>query len=119
MRDERTDFVDDLGDGSAAFGAAGLRDDAKSAMHIAALHDGNERGRLFRFQFLFADCFLGAGFLCDIDNRETRIVYAPVAGIGDPGYNLVFSYNQFFDVIGNAMEFLRADDKIDMRQILE
>ena len=78
-------------------------------MHIAALHDGNERGRLFRFQFLFADCFLGAGFLCDIDNRQSRVIHPSVP----------FSLDQVFDVIGNAMEFLRADDKIDMRQILE
>ena len=59
--------------------------------------------------------------LADEAPLYSREAKAPpsVAGIGDPGYNLVFSYNQFFDVIGNAMEFLRADDKIDMRQILE
>ena len=78
-------------------------------MHVAALHDGNERGRLFRCEGLFANCFLGARFLRNIDNGKTGIVHPSIS----------LSFQRILHVIGHAMKFLRAHDKIDMRQIFE
>src|SRR3984893_15549727 len=56
--DERAHFAHNLGNGAAALRSSRLRDDAKSAMHVAALHDGNEGRRLFGPESLFANRFL-------------------------------------------------------------
>ena len=82
-------------------------------MHVASLHDRNESGRLPGRELLFADCFLRARLFFNIDDRKSQIVHA-VAGVADPGYNAL-SFHELFDVIGDAMEFLRPHDKIDMR----
>ncbi len=47
-------------------------------MHVAALHDGDERGRLTRCDCVIANCFLRAGFLGDIDDRKARIVHRAI-----------------------------------------
>src|ERR1700736_3449809 len=48
-------FADDFFDRAAALGAARLRNDAKSAMHVAPLHDRDERGCLLRHELLIAN----------------------------------------------------------------
>ena len=45
---EFTHLAHNLFDRAAALGAARLRHNAEGAMHVAALHDGNESGRLAR-----------------------------------------------------------------------
>src|SRR5204862_6730377 len=54
-RDQILHFVHDLADRSTSLRAPGPRDDTKCAMHVATLHDRNERGRLSRFQLVIAD----------------------------------------------------------------
>ena len=85
MRDERANFGDDLVNGAAALGAARPRHDAKGAMHVAALHDGNERRRLLRRERLIANRRLRTGFFFHVDNGETQIVHAIQAALNDRG----------------------------------
>jgi hypothetical protein len=44
--EELLDFAEDVVHGAGAFGAAGFGDDAEGAVHVAALHDGDEGGDL-------------------------------------------------------------------------
>ena len=83
-------------------------------MHVAALHNGNECCGLLWGQRLFANRRLRTGFFLDVHDGETWIVHAAEAGITDPGHNR-FVHNQIIQVIRYAMEFLRADHKIEMR----
>src|SRR6478752_7887521 len=61
--DEFPDFPHDFIDRTAAFLSPGARDDAKRAMHVASLHDRNERRRLALFQFVIPNRFRGANLL--------------------------------------------------------
>jgi hypothetical protein len=118
MRDEGANFGDDFGNGAAAFRSARARHDTKGAMHVAALHDGNERRGLPWSQRLFANRRLRAGFFLDVHDGITWIVHAAVAGVTDPGYS-IFVQNQIIYIVSDAMKFLRADDKIEMRNFLQ
>ena len=118
MRDEGANFGDDFGNGAAAFRSARARHDTKGAMHVAALHDGNERRGLPWSQRLFTNRRLRSGFFLDVHDGITWIVHAAVAGVTDPGYS-TFVQNQIIYIVGDAMKFLRADDKIEMRNFLQ
>src|SRR6476620_7859831 len=83
--DQSAHFPNDLCNSSAALGAACPRHDAKSAMHVAALHDGNEGGRLPRPQRMFPDRFLRATLLLRVDDRETGVVHG-ATGLSHPVY---------------------------------
>src|SRR5581483_10579770 len=48
IRDQAAHFCHDLVDRTTPFRAACLRNDTKRAMHVASLHDGDERAGLFR-----------------------------------------------------------------------
>src|SRR5437763_7537337 len=54
-RDQFAHLVYDFVDSAAAFGPARPRHDTKRAMHVAALHDRDERGRLLRSERLLAN----------------------------------------------------------------
>ena len=82
LGDEAADFVDDFGDGSRAFFAAGVGDDAEGAFHIAALHDANEGGGLARRNGLVADSVLAVGFFGDVDDAEALVVHAAFQSFG-------------------------------------
>ena len=56
--DEFTNFAHDLFNRATALRPAGPRHDAKGAMHVAPLHDGNERRGLPRRELLFANRLL-------------------------------------------------------------
>src|SRR6476620_93581 len=73
--DQPAHLPNDLRDGSAALCATRARHDAKSAMHVAALHDGNEGGRLPCPQRMFPDRFLRAALLLRVDDREPGVVH--------------------------------------------
>src|SRR6266699_2407783 len=120
-RDQVAHFAHDLINRTAALRATRLRDDAKRAVHVASLHDRDKGGRLPRRELLLANCFLRARLFGDVDDRETWIVHSAVAGVGDSGYNFhtVLLGDEFVHIVGDAMEFLRPDHKIDMWQILE
>src|ERR1700730_2895288 len=102
--DERAHFAHNLGNRAAAFRSACLRHNAKSTMHVAALHDGNEGRRLLWSERLFANRFLRPNFFCDIDNRKSRIVHATIA----------FSFQRMLHILRATTKFLRAHDKLDM-----
>src|ERR1700726_3330055 len=68
-RDQIACFAHNFPNGTTALGATRLRHDAKSAMHVAALHNRNKRGRLLGREFLFANSRLRSRFLCNIYNR--------------------------------------------------
>src|SRR3984893_16974515 len=102
-------FPHDLRDRSAAFGSARLRHDTEGAMHVASLHDGNESGRLFCGEFLFANRFLRTGFFINIDDGKSWIVPAPGGAF----------FEEILHIVRDAMKLLGADDKIDMRQMLQ
>ena len=89
-------------------------------MHVASLHDRDKSGRLLPRELLVANRRLRAGFLCNIDNRKAQIVHSAVVRRlpDDPGRARRFLRDEFIHIIGDAMEFLRPNDKIDMRQIL-
>ncbi len=74
-------------------------------MHVAALHDRNERGGLPRFQLVVADRFRRAGFFVRIANRKARIIHPPRS----------LFLEQFGDVVRYAMKFLRADHQVEVR----
>src|SRR5205823_13141885 len=76
LRDESTDFRHDFLDRAAAFGTACPRHDTKGAMHIAALHDGDECRRLFGGNHLITNGRLRSDLLLHIDNGKPRIVHA-------------------------------------------
>jgi hypothetical protein len=75
VRDQVAHLSRYVGYGSAALRAAGLRDDAKGAMHVASLHDGDECGRLPGRQLLIANRRLRARLLRDIDDRKAQVVH--------------------------------------------
>ena len=104
-----TDFGDNLLDGAAPLGSARLGDNAKCAVHVAPLHDRHERRRLSWSDFLMADRGLRSCFFFDVDDRKSRVVHRAIP----------FSLQGISHVIGNAVKFLRADDKIDMRQVFQ
>src|SRR6478609_6635185 len=62
-RDQLSNFANNFVDRTTALPAARPRHNAKCAMHVAALHDRNERGRLPRFQFVVANRRGRPGFL--------------------------------------------------------
>src|SRR5690242_13008450 len=65
--DQLTHFANDLSNRPASFRSTGPRDDAKSAVHIAALHDGNKRRRLLRSEGVVTDRLLRASFFRGVD----------------------------------------------------
>ena len=115
VRDKLAHFAHDFCDRAAALGAARPRHDAKSAMHVAALHDGNKGRRLPRPQRVIADRFLRAALLLGVADREAGVVHG-ATGLTHPVHRGALPCAQFLDIIRDAMKFLRADDEIDMRQ---
>src|SRR5260370_14567800 len=118
-RQQVAPLAHDFIDRTAALRSARLRDNAEGAMHVASLHDRDKSARLPRGKRLLANCLLRAGLLGDINDRESRIVHRAIRQRDwqlRPG---ILSHDDFFDIIGHAMEFLRSDHKIDMRQILQ
>src|ERR1700686_2520447 len=105
-RHEPTDFAHDFLDGAASLRATRLRYGTKRAMHVASLHDGDERGRLPTRELMVADRFGGALFFLHVANGEARIIHPARP----------FFLEKFFHVIGHAMEFLGAHDEVHMRQ---
>ena len=83
--DERANFGDDFGNGAAALGTARPRHDAKGAMHVASLHDRDERRRLFRRERLISNGRLRTDFFFHIDNGKTQIFHSIQAALDDPG----------------------------------
>ena len=123
-RDQVAHLPHDLVNGTAALRAARLRDNAKGAMHVASLHNGDERRGLPGCQLLVANRRLRAWFLRNIDYRKTQIVHCAILVRRELSLLVVaragrFLRHQFFHVIGNAMKFLRPDNEIDVRQILQ
>src|ERR1700686_2647272 len=87
-RDQIACFAHNFRNGTTALGATRLRHDAKSAMHVAALHNRNKGGRLLGHELLLANSRLRSRFRCNIDNpemigadRKSRIVHRSVAGV--------------------------------------
>ena len=87
-------------------------------MHVAALHDGNEGGRLSRPQRMFPDRFLRATLLLRVDDREAGVVHG-ATGLTHLVHRGALPCAQFLDIIRDAMKFLRADDEIDVRHQLK
>ena len=93
-------------------------------MHVASLHNGDERRGLPGCQLLIANRRLRAGFLRNINDRKTQIVHCAILvrcelSLLAGARAARFLRHQFFHVIGNAMKFLRPDNEIDVRQILQ
>src|SRR5438477_8230342 len=78
-------LVHNLRNGTASLGPSCLRHNAKSAVHVTALHNRDERSRLLFGQVLLANRFLRTRFFADVDNGETRIIHSVVTGVGEPG----------------------------------
>ena len=113
LRDERANFGDDFRNGAAALSASRAGHNAKGAMHVASLHDRHERRRLLWREGLIANGRLRTDFFFHIDDRKTKIVHSIKAGISDPDYRTL-SCDHVIHVIGDAMEFLRPNYKIEM-----
>ncbi len=107
LRDERPDLGHDLRDGARTFRTARARHDAESAVHVAALHDRDEGGNLFRREQMIPDRVLRTGLLRDIDNPARRLL--PVQPL----------LEKRVDMPAHLVEFLRADDQIDVGQLVE
>src|SRR5438874_5102318 len=103
------DVADSLVNRAAALGAACLRHNAKRAVHVAALHDRDERGCLLRRELLIANRRLRSRFLIDVHDRETRIVHSACS----------FPFQCVVYIIRDAMKLSRPNDKIDMWQICQ
>lgn len=98
-------FGDDFRNGPAAFGPARVGNDAEGAMLIAALHDADKSGDRFLLgiprQQMLLDGAFAALFLGDVDN-----FFLPASENG-------------IEVFSGAMEFLRADDQVDIGQLID
>src|SRR5438477_8098909 len=116
--DESANFRDDFGNDATALGAARPWHNAKSAMHIASLHDRDERRRLFRRERLITNGRLRTDFFFHIDCGKTQIVHSTAAGIRDEGYR-TFSRKQGVYVIGHTVKLLGANHKIEMWDLFQ
>ena len=87
--------------------AAGFRDDAEGAIHVAALLDRDESRDLFLLEHVIADGVLRTGFLGDVDD-----------GVADGCAGLLRGA-QVVEVIGHLVKFLRADNQVDVGQLVE
>src|SRR5438477_387145 len=116
--DESANFRDDFGNGATALGATRPWHNAKSAMHIASLHDRHECRRLFRRERLITNGRLRTDFFFHIDYGKTQIVHSTAAGIRDQGYR-TFSRNQGVYVIDHTVKLLRANNKIEMWDLFQ
>ena len=91
-RDERANFGDDLGNGAAALGSARARHDAKGAVHVASLHDRDERrGLLWRQRLIsrMVDCEPASSSTSTMEKRRSSM--SVEAAITDRGHNSVFA----------------------------
>ena len=68
VSDKRANFSDDFVDRAALLRTARLRHNTKGAMHVAALHDRDERRRLFRRERLLMNRRLRTDLFLNIDN---------------------------------------------------
>ncbi len=104
---ELLNFLNDSLNGAGSFWAAGLGDDAVTTVHVAALHNANEgRDLLFALK-MGINGILRAVFGFEIDN-----------GVGTRTLTLQGGDN-VFEVFGNAVKFLCADDKVEVGKAFE
>src|SRR5262245_16116347 len=75
-RNELFHFADDCSNCTASLAATRPWDNAKRAMHIAPLHDGNKGRRKLRFQLVVPNRFSRPNFVPRVANRETRIIHS-------------------------------------------
>ena len=108
------DLANDLGDRSAAFLTARIRDDAERAAHVAALHDRDEGGRLTGFRHMVANRILRAFLLGGVADAGAaqgvkRIVHA----------RLQPPLEDAIHILENLVVFLCAHDDIELGERFE
>ena len=113
---ELANLAHDLRDASAALGSARARHNAKCAVHIAALHDGNEGRGLLILEFVIPDRFLRSGFFGNIDNGKANVVHCAIRRRARRSRPTILSRDEFLHIISDAMKFLRPDNEVDVRQ---
>ena len=102
--DQIAAFGDDVGDRAASLFAPSVGNDTEGAVLVAPLHDADERGHGFpgvAVEEVFADGGFAAFFEFDINN------FVAAAG------------QQIIKIVGGSMEFLCADDEIDVREAVD
>src|ERR1700722_808371 len=109
LLDQGLDLADDLLEWPASFVSSGERDNAKRAMHIAPLHNGDERS-----ERPFAGKMVPIGvlrmlFFFDVDDGKPDIVKA-----WSP-----FSFDRLVHIFRDAMKFLGSDDQIKVRRVAQ
>ena len=109
-RDKALDLLHNVGDRARTLRATRARHDAEGAVHIAALHDAHERRDLPVLQHVLADRALRTRLLRDVHDAETRVVHEPLA-------HRDFPLHELLHVVGDLVEFLRADDEVHMRDV--
>ena len=89
-------------------------------MHVASLHDRDKSRRLPGRQLLIANGRLRTGFLLDINDGKSQIIHRAI-GVGAARRSRYHSFlpHQLIHVVGHAVKLLRANDKIDVRQIFQ
>jgi hypothetical protein len=108
-RDQGANLVDNLMDGSAPFRAARVGNDAKRAVHIAALHDRHESSYLPRSEQMIANGALRVLFVVNVNDGETDVVHRPRQ----------FAFEHLINIFRDTMKFLRPDDDVEMRHIFK
>ena len=104
---EFLDFFDDGFHRSGAFGSAGFRHDTVAAFHVASLHNADESGDLRRAVNVGTDGVLRTGFFLQVDDGGWTRSLAAQGG------------EHVIEMVGHAMEFLRADHKVQVGEAVD
>ena len=112
---EGSGFLDDFRDRAAAFGSARRRDDAEGAVHVASLHDRDERGGglLLRGEML-ADGVLRTLLGGDVDDRGHRNDASAQFGCILAGKGLLTTAERFLHMVGDTVKLLGPHHEVDM-----
>src|ERR1700756_3184684 len=72
--DQRPNFFNNFLDWTAAFCPSGIGHDAESAMHVTALHNGDEARYLGGGWSMISNRVLRAGFFIDVHDGEAKVI---------------------------------------------
>ena len=76
-------------------------------MHVASLHDGDERSALLGLQHVITNRPLRTLFFVRIDDGKAHVIHQPLL-------QRPLSFNELIDIISDSMELLGANDKVNM-----
>src|SRR6516165_3210126 len=106
--DQRTHLIDDLLERSAPLRATCGRNNAESAVHVAALHDRDEGSDLAEGEQMIANGSLRILFIAYVNDGKPKVVHR----------TRHLAFQRLINIFRNAVNFLRPDNDVEMRNIL-